>query len=417
MKKIILIALCVVLAGTFVGCPEKKIGPANLAMWSFTNELERPIEYFEEKNPTITVELTIVPTEDYPTKLKPVLKSGEGAPDIFTGEAAFIKQFIDAGYYDVLEQAPYNVDASPLLKYTVDIGRNPEGKICALSWQGTPGAIFYRRSLAKQFLGTDDPAEVAKYFASWDKMLETGRIVKEKSAGSVYLISGIGDLNNMIMAQRDNPWVVNGKLVVDPQMVDFFDVAKTIRDEGLDGQIGQWSPAWFDAMKANTNVFCMLLPTWGLHYVMKPNAPDSSGDWGACKGPYDWYWGGTWLGVYKNSKFKAQAWEFVKMMTLDPEFLEWWAKETGDFLSHTKVVEKIKDTFAEPYLGGQNHYQYFFEAAKGIDGHLFSAYDQEINGMYFNQLNLYIENQVTKDQAMANFKSEVANAYPDLIVE
>jgi len=386
-------------------------------MWSFTNELERPIEYFEERHPNITIELTIVPTEDYPTKLKPTLKSGENAPDIFTGEASFIKQFIDAGFYDVLEQDPYNVNASKLLDYTVDIGRNDDGKIVALSWQATPGAVFYRRSLAKEYFGTDDPAEIGKLFTSWEKMLDTGRVIKEKSNGEVFLIPGIGDLSNMIMAQRDNPWVVNGKLVIDPQMIDFFDVAKQFKDEGLEGQIGQWSPAWFDAMKADTNVFCMLLPTWGLHYVMKPNAPDSSGDWAACKGPFDWYWGGTWLGVYEGSEHKAAAWEFVKMMTLDDEFMEWWAKETGDFLSNTDVVEKIKDDFSDEYLGGQNHYDYFYEAAKGIDGSLFSSYDQEINGMYMNQVSLYVEDQVSKDEAIANFKSEVANAYPDLIVD
>jgi ABC-type glycerol-3-phosphate transport system substrate-binding protein len=424
IKKLILISIVCVLASVmFFGCPGKKDvtdtidEPVTLSLWSFTNELERPIEYFEERNPLITIELTIVPSEDYPTKLRPILKSGEGAPDIFTGEAAFIKQFIEAGFYDVLEQAPYNVNASSLLKYTVDLGRNPDGKIVALSWQGTPGGIFYRRSLAKQFLGTDDPAEVAKYFTTWDKMIETGNMVHDQSNGEVFLIPGIGDLQNMVLAQRSKPWVVDGKLFLDPKMVDYFDVAKQFRDEGLEAQIGQWSPAWFDSMKADTNVFCQFMPTWGLHYVMKPNAPDSSGDWGVVKGPYDWYWGGTWLGIYKDSKNKAASWEFVKMMTLDPEFGEWWAKETGDFLSNNKVVDKIKGDFSEPYLGGQNHYEYFAEAAKGIDGSLFSSYDQEINGMFFNQVLLYVEDQVTKEEAIANFKSEVANAYPDLIVE
>jgi len=424
IKKLLVISLMVLMtASLFWACNKtgsetmEPEGPVTLSMWSFTNELESAIAHFEELNPNISIELTIVPTEDYPTKLKPTLKSGENAPDIFTGEASFIKQFLDAGYYDSLEQAPYNVDASKLLPYTVDIGRNPAGEICALSWQGTPGGVFYRRSLAKEFFGTDDPKEIAKKFSSWDAMLDTAREIKEKSNGTVFLIPGIGDLQNMIMAQRDNPWVVDGKLVIDPQMIDFFDIAKQFEDEDLHGHIGQWSPAWFDSMKSETNVFAQLLPTWGLHYVMKPNAPDSSGDWAVCKGPFDWYWGGTWLGVYKNSKNKAAAWKFVKMMTLDDDFSEYWAKETGDFLSNTKVVEKIKDTFSDEYLGGQNHYAYFYEAAKGINGSLFSAYDQEINGMFMNQLSLYVEDQVSKDEAIANFKSEVANAYPDLIVE
>lgn len=418
-KRFILIGLCVVLAGMLLGCPGGKQddGPVTLELWSFTNELERPIAYFQERHPNITINYTIVPHEDYPTKLKPTLKSGEGAPDIFTGEAAFIVDFMNAGYYDNLEQDPYNVDANKLIGYTVDIGRNAQGQICALSWQATPGAIFYRRSMAKEYLGSDDPDVVATYFTSWEKMIQTGEMIKQKSGGTVYLFPGIGDLQNMIMAQRSNPWVVDGKLVIDPAMVAFFDIAKQFKDKGLEAQIGQWSPAWFDAMKAESNVFMFLMPTWGLHYVLKPNAPDSSGDWGMCASPFAWYWGGTWLGVYKNSEHKEQAWEFVKMMTLDDEFGEWWAKETGDFLSNTNVVDAIVDDFSEPYLGGQNHYQYFYEAAMKIDGSLFSAYDADVNGMFMNQLNLYLENQVTKEQAIQNFKDEVANAYPDLIVQ
>ncbi|MFP3360577.1 extracellular solute-binding protein, partial [Planococcus sp. SIMBA_143] len=62
----------------------------DLKVWSFTDELKKPITKFEEKN-GVKIELTIVPIADYPTKLKPVLESGVGAPDVFTGEIAFLK--------------------------------------------------------------------------------------------------------------------------------------------------------------------------------------------------------------------------------------------------------------------------------------------------------------------------------------
>ena len=37
------------------------------------------------------------------------------------------------------------------------------------TWQATPGLFAYRRSIAKDVLGTDDPAEVQTYLSDWDK--------------------------------------------------------------------------------------------------------------------------------------------------------------------------------------------------------------------------------------------------------
>lgn len=80
-----------------------------LKVWSFTDELKGPIKTYEERN-GVKVELTIVPIADYPTKLKPALESGVGAPDVFTGEIAFLKQWVDAGYWENLSNETYNVN-------------------------------------------------------------------------------------------------------------------------------------------------------------------------------------------------------------------------------------------------------------------------------------------------------------------
>ena len=93
----------------------------------------------------------------------------------FAAEAAFVKRLVnvDGGYED-LSQAPYNAEDlnDKLLPFTIDIGRSEDGKIRALSHQGTPSAIGYKRSLATEHLGTDDPDEIAKMFASKEKFLK-----------------------------------------------------------------------------------------------------------------------------------------------------------------------------------------------------------------------------------------------------
>ena len=47
-------------------------------------------------------------------------------------------------------------------------------------WQGCPGTMIYRRDIAKEVFGTDDPAEVQKKVADWDTFKATAEELKEK---------------------------------------------------------------------------------------------------------------------------------------------------------------------------------------------------------------------------------------------
>src|SRR5699024_11762726 len=70
---------------------------ADLVVTSFTDELQDVIDVFEEKH-DVTVDLQIIPTEDYTTTLQPALESGEGAPDVFTGEIVYLKKSVEQDY-------------------------------------------------------------------------------------------------------------------------------------------------------------------------------------------------------------------------------------------------------------------------------------------------------------------------------
>jgi len=151
-----------------------------LTITSFTDELQPAIEIFEERY-DVTVDLQIIPHENYTTTLRPALESGKGAPDIFTGELAFLKQWTAQDYWETLSQDPYNVGEweSDYVDYVWDLGKNDEGDVKAVSWQITPGGIYYRRSIALEVLGTDDPAEVGKRFSTMEGLLEVGEVMKE----------------------------------------------------------------------------------------------------------------------------------------------------------------------------------------------------------------------------------------------
>jgi ABC-type glycerol-3-phosphate transport system substrate-binding protein len=371
--------------------------------------------YYLKDNPNVKMDYSYTPTEQFTNKLDPVLASGQGAPDLFALEAAFVRKYVESGLLlDITDI--YEANRSKLLAYTVDVG-SYNGRVYGLSWQACPGAMFYRRSMAQKYLGTDDPKVVQTFFTDQAKFLETARLLKERSGGSCIVVSSFGDLENPFLDGRKDPWVVNGRLVVDPLLESYMDVTKTLYDNRLEGRVGQWSEGWFAGMKGDLKdesgrsleVFSYFLPTWGLHYVLKPNAPETSGDWAMIPGPYPYRWGGTWIGAWKNTKNVAAAKELIRYITTDDSFLERYAKDSGDMVSNMLVVDKIKGSYSEPFLGGQNHYAEFAEMAKNVDGRLTQATDQAIVGIFQEAVNAFVNGEKSKAQALADFRSQVGS--------
>lgn len=135
------------------------------------------------------------------------------------------------------------------------------------------------------------------------------------------------------------------------------------------------------------------------------------------QGPASYFWGGTFLGVREGTSMQKASKDLVDYFTLNEAFLEAWAKETGDFVSNKNVVSKIKDSYTEPFLAGQNHYAAFADMAEGIDAAILTGYDQEIQRLMNEQLTAYANGEKDKETAMKDFKAAIQNAYPDLIIE
>lgn len=429
MKKSLLVLSGVLCAAAMlsVGCKKggddasaKGDASKSLVVWSFTDELSKMIDApgygYKAAHQDITVEYSLTPTDQFPNKLDPVLASGNGCPDVFALENAFVRKYIEEGPDLLLPlDDVYAEIKDKMADYPMQIG-SYNGHVYGMAWQVCPGAVFYRRSLAKEFLGTDDPVEVQKAMADLSKFLELAETIKTKSNGTVDIVSSTGDLFMPYKGARKDPWVVNGKLVIDPAMDQFMEMSKLMHDNHYDARVGQWSEGWFAGMKdaltdetgKNVKVFCYFLPTWGLHYTLKPNAGDTAGDWAMCAGPANYFWGGTWIAAYKGTKNPNAAKEMIKYLVSNDNFCENYAKETGDTLGNYHTQEAIKNDFSESFLGGQNHFAAFCEMAKGVDGKLVQGTDQAIEALWNEAVAAYANGEKSKDQALNDFKAQVS---------
>jgi ABC-type glycerol-3-phosphate transport system substrate-binding protein len=410
MKKALIILSAVLMLFSMSGCPKDS---GKLVIWSFTDELASMTNnYYKQAHPDVKFEYSQTPSDQFQAKVDPVLSTGQGVPDIIALESAFVRKYVESGLLlDITDV--YEANKDKLLAYPVEVG-SYNGKVYGMSWQACPGAMFYRRSLAKKYLGTDDPAVVQTYFTNFNKFLETAQLLKTRSDGSCVVVSSLNDLFNSFMSARKDPWLVNGKLVIDPVMEQYMDICKTLHDNRWEGRVGQWSEGWFAGMKDElkdesgrpVEVFSYFLPTWGLHYVLKTNAPNTSGDWAMIQGPSSYRWGGTWVGAYKGTKNVAAVKEFIRYVTCDDAFLEAWAKDTGDMVSNTAVINKIKDNYSEPYLGGQNHYAEFAEMAKAVNGKLLQGSDEAIEGIWNESVAAFVNGEKSKAQALTEFRNQ-----------
>ena len=222
MKKMYLLLLIVLIGLTFTlsGCTstasatKKKV----LNIWTFTDEAKYAVKEFEKQNPDIKVNLLYVNGDYYIQKLISVLQTGKEVPDVFFVEATTWPQIKKIPLVENLSKGKFNAKqiTDQQFQFIQSMEKDKDGNIRGLGYQGTPGAFYYRRDLAKKYLGTDDPQQVSKKISSWDKILKIGKDVAKKSNGKVHTISSWGDIDAVQSAIIKKPWVVNGKLVIDP---------------------------------------------------------------------------------------------------------------------------------------------------------------------------------------------------------
>ena len=397
--------------------PAESAEPASLSgtleVWSSGEELGRFVEGFNELYPDVTVNITVVPNADFLAKLTPTLASGQGAPDIFTGESDYVKYLVDSGYWDDLKAEPYNADTSDVWDYVVSVGTDDGGTLRALSFQASPGSIMYRRDIARDVLGTDDPDEVAAMLTDESAMLDVAAKLKEIG---IKMFASCQDIFNMEFSNSAEPWVVDDKLVIDESMLSFMDTAKTITDNGYDLGVDPWAPEWIAAVDS-ADTFCYVLPSWGYQSVVKPGAVETAGEWAMCQGPIPYVKGGTWLGIYKDSPNKDLAWAFLSYCCLNSEAQQAYATEYGEYVSLKSADEALAEGPGEDVLGGQNPFAFYNAQMELLPADLMTAYDGTINNAFLSATKNYATGAMTKDEAIAQFKADVANAYPELTIE
>ncbi len=443
MKKVLSTMLALGMLLTCAGCDKKSddsnagsgsSGKTKLNIWAFTDEVpgmvQKYIDTHADFGAKYEANITIIPTTDgaYQPALDQAL-AGSDAPDLYCAEAAFVLKYTQgdaakyaATYEDLGIDVTAKLKEADIAQYAVDIGTNKDNKVVGLGYQATGGAFIYRRSIAKDVFGTDDPTKIkTEVGPGWDQFFKAAEKLKEKNYA---IISGDGDMWHAVENSSNSGWIADGKLVIDPKREEFLDLSKKLKDNGYHNDTEDWKDAWFADMKGqgSKGVFGFFGPAWLINYTLGDNCGGKKvgegtyGDWAVCEPPIGFFWGGTWLLGSKESKNKEAIGDIIEWITLDSSdtgLQYMWAngtydeKGTKDAVASGTVMKKSDGKL--DFLGGQNMFEVFMPANTYANGKNLTQYDESINLYWRDQVRQYTSGQKSRDDAIKAFKQSVAD--------
>ncbi|MFR8169421.1 MAG: carbohydrate ABC transporter substrate-binding protein [Marvinbryantia sp.] len=410
-----------------------------LNIWCWNDEFQsRFNDYYpevesvaEDKSTTTlkdgtVVKWTINPNQDnnYQNKLDEALMAQADASednkiDIFLIEADYALKYVSADVDVAMPLSELGITAEDLAdqyQYTKDIVSDENGEQRATSWQAAPGLFAYRRSIAKDVLGTDDPAEVQAALSDWTKFGEVAAQAKEKG---YYMVSGYDDTYRVFSNNVSQPWVTGTTVTVDPNIMAWIEQTKEFTDKEYNHRSGLWSDTWAQDQGVDGKVFGFFYSTWGINFTLVGNAGEAGfGDWAVCQGPQPYYWGGTWLVGARGTDNPTLVKDVMLKLTCTKDIMKEMTtnRKIQDYTNTMAGMQEIAEdpNFQSEFLGGQNHIALFSEVAPTIDMSNVSAYDQGCNEQIQVHFHDYFDGNVDFETAKANFETGIKETYPEI---
>ena len=397
-----------------------------LVVWTLSNDLIDFGDKFQEAT-GVEVDTVVIEPADYPTKVQTALLAGEKEPDIIVGEPKMLDDFFDAGFFEDLNQAPYNAQdyADQIVDYVWQVGQDADGIQRAISYQITPAGIYYRRDIAKEVFGTDDIKKIQEQVSDWDKFAAAAETLKGKG---YKMLSGYDDALRVYSNNVSQKCVNDeGVIQIDPSIEKWIDTTKEYTDKGYNNGTSLWAEEWTADMGKDSKVFGYFMPAWGINFSMAEGSgakknddgtftPGGSyGDWAVVTGPQSFNWGGSFIcGAAGTDNAKLVA-DIMKKLCCDKDIMFNISKDTSDFVNNKAANKKLEEeNVTSDFLGGQSLVKALSSAADNINCSNVSPYDQMYIESLMAKMKDYYQGKVSKEKAIDNFKNEVIKSYPDL---
>jgi multiple sugar transport system substrate-binding protein len=291
--------------------------PATITVWAWTPGTEDAVKMFEKAHPNITVKLQNVGQgPPHYRKVRTVLKSGKGLPDVIQMEFQYIPSFTLTK--SLLDMKPYVPD-NFLSSYPEWIQKqiNINGGIYGVPWDSGPLGLIYRKDLL-------DKAGIKTPIATWDEFAQDAVKYHQANPKS-YLVNLPGGQTGQWLAlfwqNGARPFTTDPENfkadLTDPKIKQVTEYWDKLYKAGAISHDADFNDAWYQGF-AKGKYAGWLSAAWGPIFL-QDYTKSSKGEWRAQPLP-QWQegqnvsgnWGGSTLAVIKQSKYPAAATEFAR---------------------------------------------------------------------------------------------------------
>jgi cellobiose transport system substrate-binding protein len=283
------------------------------------------IEQYEAENPNITVEYETV-TDDYDGTYRPDLiqqLDAGSAPDIAAFEEQGNGQMVSNPDWWA-DLAEYGLDAreSDYPAWKWELGHTADGKLVGLGTDVGGMTMAYRVDVFEEAGLPTDPAELAERWSTWEGFIQSAEEFIAAGVDASF-VDSINQIYNIRLIQeagagdgtsyfdRENNYIAGES----PAVRAAFDRVAELNDMGAIGEFPNFSPEWAQAQQAG-GFATMGCPGWMLGVVEGNSGEENAGNWNAAPVPgVAGNWGGSWLGVTKDSENPEAAAALVDYLT------------------------------------------------------------------------------------------------------
>ena len=383
-----------------------------VTLWTWaTGQFDAVQEAYFASHPDADWEFeeVVVASEDYLTKLQQGYASGGDMPDLLMAEMGWRGSAFALDIWENLEAEPYNFDRSVLLDSVISSITNADDQVIGVENALNPAFMMYKRDLAKEYLGTDDPDEISAMVSDWDSFIATGKKIKEASDGAVNMIPGIDTLVQPLVNQTGLRWRDGNKLMVQENFTDTIELMLKLKEAEIDAGLDVWTPAW-NASFGQGNVFCYPGSCWFQSYVIEPNDPEGSGNWGVAEVPGGAYnWGGIWWGMYNQSENKDAVAAWMKY-----ELSKEGAQNKYDLIH---FYPGVKSAYEDDYLNKPNE---FFGGENVTELYLKEMDEMTVlrpiadDALFYNSMTFFAQSlEGTADEIAEKVEEDIISSNPE----
>ncbi len=355
--------------------PENGGSKGTIELWSSSYELPNIVEEFCKKNPDFgyKINVTVIPMEEgYQKSLDKALKNGEA--DIYDVEIGISHKYSQSSfakyaiaYEDLGIDLSKATNESQTVYYMMQAGtRYSDEKVVALGYRSTAGFFIYRRSIAKDVWGTDDPYVIKKKIGGgtgeWKAFISAAEELKAKGYA---ICSSSSDIQTPVINGADSSWIKNKQLVIDSRRDKLMGFSRNLCDNGYTNDTEIYSDAWYADMSGS-----------GSRQV---------------------------FGYFGDIQFIKD--ELLTHCGNVPED----DAPIGDAVSSQKLMKE--NVCAPGILNGQDIYDVSVLSGSYTRGDNTSSYDNQINALWIKQVNEVKYGRKTKQEAIEEFLKEVEEQF------